>query len=251
MFVSFYKKTELWKNSFLQYHLICNQSISLHISLFPFRLWRTVMTSLSRTETLSEQHNEIKGWDILHRKMTQYKLQHCAKELESQKMTSYLKRKVFCTKWQLYITYLVPFCHFPSWRTSTCRSKNKWLWCSYILPTLTKHPQLTRHKTGGGRAYFSESVSTSEGVHCTHIHTNVHRQTKHTHNSFIPIGQKKKIKIQYVPNPLSRSPLARGLICWVYSCRSVRTSVLMKVYESDDSVQSLLSKPKPRPADSE
>lgn len=42
----------------MQYHLICNQSISLHIPLFPFSLWRTVMIPLYGTETLCEQHND-------------------------------------------------------------------------------------------------------------------------------------------------------------------------------------------------
>lgn len=37
---------------------ICNWSILLHISLSPFHFWQAVITSLYRTETLCEQHNE-------------------------------------------------------------------------------------------------------------------------------------------------------------------------------------------------
>lgn len=42
----------------------CNITLSatkaFHISLFPFCLWRPVMTSLDRTATVCEQHNERK-----------------------------------------------------------------------------------------------------------------------------------------------------------------------------------------------
>lgn len=102
MDLSFNKK--ILSYEFVQYHLICKQSISLHILLFPFYLWRTVMTFLSRTETLCEQHNKRKDETF---SITKWPTTNCSIVPNIGK--KWIKWKVLCSKWQLYITS----CSFP------------------------------------------------------------------------------------------------------------------------------------------
>lgn len=132
-------------------------SILLHISPFPFYLWRTVMASLCKTETPCEQHNERKDETFLVTKMTQYKFAAEYKRAWKPKCDILLQMDGILFKMTVvssHILFLPSFLLLVRGKQGHAEA-HRWARRSFMSHCLTKRLRPMKYKTGGFAARIS------------------------------------------------------------------------------------------------